>query len=171
MAEDINTDTTGAEDESVSTDDNAVIKALRKQIRDLQAAVANAPTREDIEAEIRADLTRETAIADLLVGLGHPKGMSAVVKGKMGDAEVTVEAVAQALQSLGYAVEAADGETAGSGGEVSEAQSNLVNVTSLSAQVQAAASGGGKESVEERIAKAQSPAEVAAIMAEAGLAA
>src|SRR5690606_7641505 len=110
LAEDINTDTTGAEDESMSGENNALIKSLRKQIEDLKKESRNAPTREDIEAEIRADLTREAAIADLLVGLGHPKGMSAVVKGKMGDAEVTVEAVAEALQSLGYAVQSADGE-------------------------------------------------------------
>lgn len=171
MTEDINTDTTDVEDESVSTEDSPVIRALRKQIKDLQAVTKNAPKREDIEAAVRADLARETAIADLLIGLGHPKGMSAVVKGKMGDAEVTLEGVAEALQSLGYAVAGEDEGAVGSGGETPEAHSDLVNVANLSAQVRATASGSNKESVEDRIAKAQSQAEVNAIMVEAGLAA
>lgn len=170
MTEDINTDTTGADDETVdTTGDSPVIRALRKQLEDLKKAQKNAPTRDSIEAEIRADLARESAIADLLVGLGHPKGMSAVVKGKMGDAEVTPEGVAAALQSLGYAVTGEAGEAVGSGGETPEAHSDLVNVASLSAQVRAVANGSNMESVADRIAKAQSQAEVNAIMAEAGL--
>ena len=164
------TDTTDTADESMD-EDSPVIRALRKQIKDLQSQAKNAPTRDSIEAEVRADLARQDAIADLLVGLGHPRGMSAVVKARMGDAEVTRESVAEALQALGYAVADGDESAVESGGEAPEAHSDLVNVANLSAQVRAAASGSGKESVEDRIAKAESPEQVAAIMAEAGLSA
>ena len=159
-----NTDGTDAVDESA---DSPVMKALRQQIKDLKDLVKAAPTRESIEAEIRAGLARESAISEQLIALGHPAGMSVVLNGKLGEAEVTRESVASALQSIGYKVEV-DDAAQDEGNEPTVNQSDLANVSSLSAQVRSAA-GPDHSDLATKIANAQSQQEVAALMGEAGL--
>jgi hypothetical protein len=73
------------------------------------------------------------------------------------DGDVTAEAVAEIVSALGFQVT----------GQEESGGSDLEDVTSLGNQIQSAASGNQKQSVEERIANAKSPQEVAAIMAEA----
>ena len=165
MTQDNYTDATDAVDQSV--EDSPVIKALRKQIKDLQAQVNSAPARESIEAEIRSQLARESAISTLLIELGHPAGMSAVVNGKLGDAEASRETVAEALQSLGYqVVEAEASEDAGEG--PSQQLADLAKVTDLSSQVRAASQGSNLASEVEKIAQAQTPEELVRLAAEGG---
>ena len=162
-------DTTGvdATDESV---DSPVMKALRQQVKDLTKLVNNAPTRESIEAEIREGLARESAISEHLVALGHPAGMSAILTGQLGDAEVTRESVTEALQGIGYQV-VVDDATSEPDGEAPSQQSDLAKVTSLSAQVRTAAQSGAEDDLSKKISQAQTPADLAALMAEAGLSA
>jgi hypothetical protein len=160
--------TEGTENLDESTVDSPVIKALRRQIKDLEKAVSTAPTRESVEAEIRESLARESAISSQLVALGHPAGLSEFLKGKLGDAEVTRDSVAAALTGIGYAVDV-DGASSESGVEVSAQQSDLAKVANLSAQVRSAALGGTSDDLARKISQAQSQAELNALMEEAGL--
>lgn len=166
MTQDNLTNGTDTPDESV--DDSPVIKALRKQVADLNKALKDTPSREDIEADIRTQLERESAISAQLVALGHPAGMAAFLKGQLGDAEVTLESVTAALEGIGYQV-AVPGESSDTEGTTTPQVPDLARVSSLSASVQAAAKGDSSGSLTEKIAAAQSREEVTALMAEAGL--
>jgi hypothetical protein len=146
------------------------MKALRKQIKDLQSQVNSAPTRESIEAEIREGLARESAISEQLIALNHPAGLSEFLKGKLGDAEVTRESVAEALKGIGYQVEEADASE-GDGTEQSAQASDLAKVSTLSSRVRSAAQGEPSDAAMQRIQGAESPEKLAAIMAELGLSA
>lgn len=161
------TDTTDATEESM--DDSPIIKALRKQIRDLEKAVNAAPTRESIEAEVRGELARQAAISAQLIELGHPAGMWEAVKGRLGESEVTRDSVAEALRGIGYQVEVVEAPEE-SGGEASVNVSDLAKVTSLSAQVRSAAQGVDPGDVMRKINQATSPEDLQAILVEAGLA-
>lgn len=165
MTQENYTDGTDAVDQSV--DDSPVMKALRKQVKDLQAQVNAAPTRESIEAEIRAGLARESAISEQLIALGHPAGMSAVLNGKLGEAEVTRESVAEALQSIGYKVEVEDAAS-DEGSEPVGNQSDLANVSRLSAQMQSASQPGRLDDTSKVLAT-QSPEELVELMRSQGL--
>lgn len=162
----LDNNTEGADAQDGSMEDSPVIKALRKQIRDLENANKSAPTRESIEAEIRTELERESAISSQLIELGHPAGMSAFLKGKL-EGDVTRESVVAALEGIGYKVEVPDAAE-GSDGAAAAGQSDLARVASLSAQVASAASGASSDDIMQRINQAQTPAELQAIMAEAG---
>jgi hypothetical protein len=158
------TEETGAED--LSIDDSPIIKALRTQIRDLEKAVKAAPSRESIEAEIRTELERTKAISEQLIALGHPVGMAAVLQGRLGDADVTADAVAEALRGIGYQVEIG-GAPEGNGEQPAAVNSQLAQVANLSAQV-STASASTPASFLDRINSAKDSAELNAIMAEAG---
>jgi hypothetical protein len=148
-------------------DDSPVIKALRKQVADLTKLVNNAPTRESIEAEVRAGLARESAISEQLIALNYPSQLSEVLNGKLGEAEVSRESVAAALQGLGFKVEEPDAaQDAEQAPQVN--LSDLANVSSLSAQVRSAAVPDHTD-LATKLAGAQSQAEITALMAEAGL--
>lgn len=162
-------DTAGVNTPDESTDDSGVMKALRKQIKDLENQLKSAPSRESVEAEIRTELERVSAISEQLIALGHPAGMANILKGTLGDADVTLDSVAQALQSIGYSVEVSDGTSKSGADEPSEEASNLARVTNLSAQVQSAAQGGNPDDVLQKIRSAETPGELAAIMAERDL--
>jgi hypothetical protein len=166
LTQDSNIDTTEAVDES---SESAVIRALRKQIKDIEAELKGRPDRPTLEAEIRESLKRDNAIEGVLTTLGHPAGILDVVKAKLGDAEVTRDSVADALRGIGYQVEV-DDAPAGEGHEPSESESDLAKVASLSAQVRSAAQGVAPVTDIQRINQAQSQAELNAIMAELGLA-
>lgn len=167
MADESYTDAVDAVDQSM--DDSPVIKALRKQVKDLETQVKSAPTREAIEAEIRTELERSKAITEQLIALGHPAGMSATVNGKLGDAEVTADAVAEVLRGIGYQVGAADAPEGDGGQPAAQADSDLAKVATLSAQVATAATGTTSDSLIERINSAKDSAELQAIMASAEL--
>lgn len=165
MTQDNYTDGNDAVDQSM--DDSPVMKALRKQIKDLQSQVNAAPTRESIEAEIRAGLARESAISEQLIALGHPAGMSAFLNGQLGEAEVSRESVANALQSIGYQIEVDD---AAQEQEV-EAQANLsdlANVSRLSAQMQSITQPGREDNIA-KVNAAQTPEELVELMRQQGL--
>jgi hypothetical protein len=153
-----------------STEDSPVIKALRKQVADLTKAAKSAPSRDSVEAEIREELARESAISEQLVALGHPAGMSAILKGTLGDAEVTRESVAEALQGIGYQVEVDETAEQSDDPESSSQAADLAKVTGLSAQVRSAANGlDPNASLSKDIAGAKTPAELNAVMEKAGL--
>lgn len=153
--------------EGTSVDDSPVIKALRKQIKDLESQVKSVPTRESIEAEVRESMARDAAISTQLIGLGHPAGMLDAVKGRLGDAEVSRDSVAEALRGIGYQVEDADA-TAGTTGEAPEAGSALRDVTALSAKVRSAATGETSDPLKD-IGATESRAELIALMEQQGL--
>jgi len=137
LTQDNDTDTADAGEVG---EDSPVMKAMRSQIKELERALKAAPDRESLAAELRAELARDSAIESELIRFGHPKGILEVVKGKLGDAEVSSEGVAEALKGIGYEVDV-DGAASPSDDQ-SESQSDLARVASLSAEVQSAASGG-----------------------------
>ena len=160
--------TVEAEDEY---QDSPVIKALRKQIRDLTKERDARPDRDTLEAELRPSWERDKAIEAELMGFGHPKAILDIVKDQLGESEVNRESVAKALEVIGYTVEltaSADEAPVSDAGSVPDEMSNLAQVTSLSRQVQSAASGATSDDLSKRIAGAKSREELVAIMDEAG---
>jgi hypothetical protein len=155
----------GQQDESM---DSPVMKALRKQIKDLTQLVNNAPTRESIEAEIRAQLDRNSAISEQLIALGHPAGMSEVIRGQLGEGEVTLESVASALQTIGYKVEVANGPE-GEDTVQDTTSSDLANISNLSAQVRSAAGGDVRMDGVSKVNQASTQAELIELMRKDGL--
>lgn len=157
---------TEAGDESVnsSSEDSAVIKALRAEVKELQREVKGAPKRSELEAELRTQLAREFAIEGQLEALGLPKAVRELVD-KQLSGEVTRESVLAAVTGIGFQV------TPNAGSSQTEANSqagDLAQVAGLSAQVAAAASN-TPEPVARKIAQATTPEELAAVMAEQGL--
>jgi hypothetical protein len=159
------TDEVSTPDESV--DDSPVIRALRQQIKDLKEQVKNVPSRESIEAEVRTKLERTSALSAQLVALGHPAGLAALLEGQLGEAEVTRESVVQLLEGIGYQV-AVDDASSEEGTQPAAGLADLAKVSTLSAQVASTVKGGNQASVLQRIAEAQTPAELAAIAAQEG---
>jgi hypothetical protein len=156
----------GQQDESM---DSPVMKALRKQIKDLTQLVNNAPTRESIEAEIRAQLDRNSAISEQLIALGHPAGMSEVIRGQLGEGEVTLESVASALQTIGYKVEVANGPEGEDTVQDTTSSSDLANISNLSAQVRSAAGGDVRMDGVSKVNQASTQAELIELMRKDGL--
>ena len=147
-----------------SADESGVIKALRIQLKEQEKELKARPAREDLESEIRTQLKRESDIAALLTKQGQPSGLAEFAILKIGDQEVTEESVAGFLQGLGF-----DAQSVSSDGQTSAPQtSTLAEVTDLASRVSAAASNAPAGNLEDRIAKAQSLAEIETIMAEAG---
>jgi hypothetical protein len=157
-------------DVAVGTEEESpVIRGLRTQIRDLEASLKSRPEREQVAAEVRSQLEREQAIAEQLIALGHPKGMLDTVASKVGEGEVNRDSVAQALTSIGYNL-VPENDAANDSKVEAKATDNsaLAEVSTLSAQISAAAQGEPADSTMAKIAGAKSNAELAAIMAEAG---
>jgi hypothetical protein len=166
LTQDNYTDTTDDVDESGASE-SELLRNLRKQLKEKDKELAARPDREALEAEIRNRLKRESAIETELMSLGHPAGIRPVVEGKLGDAEVNRETVAEALRGIGYQIEVPEAPD-GSGGNPATSQSDLANVASLSAQVRSIASGGGEDTVMKQIAAAKTPQELAEIAAKGG---
>lgn len=147
-----------------STDESGVIKALRKQIKDVERERDSRFTREDLESEFRTQLRREADTAALLTAQGHPSGLAKYMLQEIGDAEITPETVSGFLQGLGF-----ESKPASSEGEQPASQAQqLADVTTLASRVSAAAINTPAGDVTARIAAAQNQAEVNAIMEEIG---
>ena len=157
MTDEVNTESV----EDTGGDDNALIKSLRAELKSREQAIkeleANKVSRSEVEADVRAVVARELAIERELVSLGQPPAVRKLIQDSL-DGDVTAEAVAEAVAAQGFQVTTPEPQGEGS---------DLEKVTSLGTQVQAAASGTQKQSLGDRIASAESAAEVAAIMAEA----
>lgn len=166
MTQDNSTEASEATGESGSDENSPIIRELRQQIKEMQRELKAVPNRTELEAELRAQVRRESAIEAELVHFGHPAGIRSVVEDKLGDAEVTRESVAAALKAVGYEVTADDSD---SDGPSVEANSALEGVTQLSSQVQSAAQKKGTEDFYDGLNKTDTPAELAAYMREKGL--
>ena len=165
MTQDNDTDTVDVQD---TDQDSSVIQTLRKELKEAKAELKATPDRETLVAELKEQLSRDTAIETQLIGFGHPKGMLDTVKAKLGDAEVTAEAVTEALTSIGYKVDVEDATSDHE--EVTDSEdTDLAKVTSLSAEVQSAAKDLDSRDLTSRINQAESQEELTAIMKEADL--
>jgi hypothetical protein len=149
-------------------DDSGVIKALRKQVNDLQKELKSRPDRDVLLSEFQVEQARNSEIVDQLISLRHPKGMLDAVKGRIdGEADITQEVVAKALTDIGYQVEVG-GDGSSQVDDSTQVQAELAGVADLSAQVQSAAGSGNPASILDRINQAESQAEIAKIAAEGG---
>lgn len=168
MTDDNITETEGQSGEDNSGENSALVKDLRKQLKDAQRELKSVPSRTEIEADIRAAVAREKAIESQLIALNLPVGLSETVEGKLGDADVTPEKVAEALTAIGFEVTApTEGEDDDDSGQ--ETAENLASVANLGNQVANAAKQQDTDNLTDKINEAESPAEVARLMAEAGL--
>lgn len=168
MTQDNNTVDPEAQGQNQSSDeDSPVIQELRKQIKDMAKELKAMPSRTDIEAELRAQLAREMAVENQLVEFGVPKGIRSVVEEKLGDAEPTAEAVAEALKAIGFEVDDSD-DAEGDKPVENKVASELADVASLSAKVRSTAKDNTPQSAIDKINQAKSADELAAIAAEEG---
>jgi hypothetical protein len=152
--------------EDSSTDESGLIKALRLQLKDQEKELKARPAREDLESEIRAQLKRESDAAALLIEQGHPSGLARFMLSEIGDAEITGETVSGFLKGLGFDAEPVSSDE----GEQPAPSQDLAEVASLASRVSSAASGVSIDQVSERIANADSVAEITRIMEEIGAA-
>lgn len=165
MTQDNDTDITDVQEES---QDSSVIQGLRSQIKTLEKDLKARPDRETLAAELKEQLSRDTAIETQLIGFDHPAGILDVVKGKLGDADVTRETVAEALTSIGYKVDVDDATSDHE--EVTDSQdTDLAKVANLSATVQSAVQGTDSRDLTSRIESADTAEELTKIMKEADL--
>jgi hypothetical protein len=148
-----------------STTESPVLKALRRQIKDLEQELKARPAEQEVESRLRAQLKREADAAALLTGLGHSSGLAEFMLQKIGDAEITADAVSGFLQGIGLTADSASSE-----GEQPPSQNQqLADVTTLAGRVSAAASNTPTGDLAARIAAAQTQEQVNALMEEAGL--
>lgn len=165
MTQDQHTDVVDTTDEE---QESSVLNSVRKELREALKELKARPDRDELAVELKAELADNTAIEDLLIGFGHPKGILDTVKGKLGDAETTKETVAKALQDIGYKVEITDVSSEEDSQESTE-NADLATVTSLSEKVQSATQGDTTANVEAQIGEAETQDQVDAIMKKAGL--
>lgn len=157
------------QEESALDEATGLVRDLRNQIKALNRELQSQPKRSELEAEFRAAVARERAIEAELGRLNLPVGLSELIEAKLGEREVTAEAVAEVLTAVGFQV------TAGTeGGAAPEEAGNpladqLSGVANLGSQVAQVASGISPDNLTDKINAAETPAELAAIMAEAGL--
>lgn len=142
--------------------DSAVLKDLRSKYNEAVKQLKAQPSRSEIEAEIRAAVLRESAIESQLVAAGQPKGLRPLVEEKLGDAEVSPEGVAEALKAIGFETASTEGGT--------QQSDDLSEMSELSGSLQATVTGKDLSDVDQKLANAQTPAEIDAIMREAGFA-
>lgn len=147
-----------------TNEDSGVIKALRQQIKDLKADLDARPAREDLEVQVRNQLKREQDAAALLIERGQPQGLAEFMLTKIGDAEITAEAVSTFLQGLGIDTEPVSSDEP----EAVSQHQQLAETVALASRVSAAASGASADEMTARIAQAQSMQELEAIMDEIG---
>lgn len=146
--------------------ESAVIKTLRKELRD---AKAEAKAAQDAVASAREQVKRELAIGSLVNQAGYP-GLTDIAVEKVKDA--TPEAVSEFLKGLGLEPKA--GEPAGAEGEGTKQpegqdQASLVaGVANLGQRVAAAASGKAAGDLTSRIAGAKNQEELIQIAREGG---
>lgn len=163
MTDDNTTETTEVAGESKPEEDSDLVKDLRKQIKELSRDLKAQPSRTDIEANIRATVAREKAIESELTSLNLPAGLSEVVEGKLGDADVTAEAVAEALKAIGFELtDSTDDETPDVADQVNQ-------VASLGNQIANKAKTDPNAALTEKINAADTMDELAEVMAKAGL--
>lgn len=161
------TNDTGEEDGTgQSGGESAVIKTLRRELRD---AKADAKVAQDAVASAREQVTRELAIGSLVNQAGYP-GLTEIAVSKVKDA--TPEAVSEFLKGLG--LEPRDAQASGAEGEGTkqpeepDQASRVAGVANLGQRVAAAASGKAAGDITARIAGAKSQEELIQIAREGG---
>jgi hypothetical protein len=166
LTDDNTTDAVEGAGESTSEEDSDLVKDLRKQLKDKARELKSAPSRSEIEADIRASVAREKAIESQLTALKLPAGLSETVEGKLGDAEVTREKVVEVLTAIGFTIaESTDGGES----QPQQTAEDLAAVASLGNQVANAASQPDSDNLTDKVNQAESTAEIAELMREAGL--
>jgi len=146
-------------DEDESQEDSPVLKELRSQLRATQKEAEKLRALQ-AEADARAQSARAEAAQSAVNSLGMEGLVEDVLTWVEGD--VTLEKTIAALQARNIPLPDV--------GEQPKPQSvETPNPSKIGQQVADAASGGAVKSIDERLAEADTGAEVAAIMAEAGL--
>lgn len=124
-------------EETESQEESGVLKALRRQVKDLQRELEARPDRDALLTEIRAEQARVDAISKQVEAMGHPGALSAVLTDRV-EGDVTEETVKSALKELGLEASPASAETPS---DVDRNAKALAEVSSLSGQLGSA--GGG----------------------------
>lgn len=166
---DDNTTETDESQEGTSEEDSPVIKAIRKENRDLKKRLDSQPTEAELLEKARAVVARESAIDKQLIAYKVPTSVRELVEAKLGDAEITPESVKDALVALDFQVTSQDESGDDSQPNTQQTADDLAAVASLGNQVANAASQPDNDNITDKLNKAETPAEVAQIMRDAGL--
>lgn len=148
-------------DEETKEQESSVIRQLRAQNDTLKQQLKE---RDDRLAE-GAKASRE-ATEQLLIAAGFPKLTDVVIEKVEGFP--TEQSVNEVLKGLGL-VQAETSTESDADSEQPDKVEAIAGVANLGQKVASAAGGAGRSGVSEKLAKAKTPAEVAAVMAEAGL--
>jgi len=147
------------------SEDSPVIRELRDKIKQESARRKEAEAKaESIEEEVRTKVVRELSAERLLMDAGYPSPKLRDWFLSEVEGDVTPDAVQAFLGEL---------KPQGGGSEAKAPQDSraekVAGVANLSQQIASAASDTNTDSLMKKIASATSQAEVAALMAEAGL--
>lgn len=168
MTEEQHTEVETTEGAETSGEDNELIRSLRAQIKEKDKALKAVPNVTEVEQRGYEKAKRDISIESQLVALGQPKAVRKLIEEKLEDAEaISREVVAEALKAEGFdiAEEPEGGEESQQGQQTAE---DLAQVANLGNQVANAANQQTGNKLDEKIANAETPAELAQIMREAG---
>jgi len=159
MSEDYDTDDVYAEE----SDDSPIIRKLRAENRAKDKALKEATERLE-KVESAAQTRREEAAKSIVNSLSLPGLQDDVLNWIEG--EITEQSVIEALKARSIPVP--EGITPPVDPEPTD-DAPVVSASNVGQRVANAAGGGGQRTLEEEIASANSPEEIAAIMESAGL--
>lgn len=153
------------ENQEAEGQDNSLIRSLRAQVDSLQKELKNRPDPTDIDSVVTERIQRRDSARDALSTLGFPPQMTDLVTANV-EGDITEDAVKTYLTGLGFQ----PGQQENQANE--ERAREVANVASLGSQVASATrKEPGSDSIEARLSKATSQAEIDALMREAGLSA
>ncbi len=79
-------------------EDSSVIRKLRDQLKDVKKQLRET---DNIEAEVKAEVTRTFQVERQLAAVAQPAGIAGLVEEKLGGVDVTEESVQTALKEIG----------------------------------------------------------------------
>lgn len=153
------------EDQGTEGQDNSLIRSLRAQVDSLQKELKNRPDPENIDSVVQERIQRRDGAREALSKLGFPSQMTDLVTANV-EGDITEDAVKNYLTGLGFQ----PGQQENQANE--QRAREVANVASLGSQVASATrKDAGEDSLDARLSKATSRAEIDSIMREAGLSA
>lgn len=143
-------------EEVESGGDSSVITELRKRNRDLEKALKERPSREEVLAQIELEAARRKTAEGALDALGAPAGLASIVVEKVGE-NLTEESVKEFIEGLGIATQAVNQK---------DEDKRSVSASDLGRQVASASSASVDLNLAERLANATSKEEVFQLASE-----
>lgn len=144
--------------------ENNEVRNLRQQIKDLESRLRESPTKEQVEADIRAEMQKEKLATVLLADRGQPAGLVPHFLDELGDGAVDDDAVEDFLTAKGF-----DTALVPQAPAPTPTVARPADPMDLSARVDAALSGAATASLTEQIHNAKDATELLRLTKQAGL--